>query len=138
MADTFLLEIVTPLRLILSEEVEEVVAPGEAGEFGVLKGHTLFLSPLKPGEITYKTADSTTGRLAIDRGYAEIGPGRATILVDSAESAGDIDIEKAREELKEADEGLKAFTPDNPEYREALRVFELASARVGVCEKAKE
>ena len=52
MADTFLLEIVTPSRLFLSEQVEEMTAPGSEGEFGVLAGHAPFLTTLNPGELT--------------------------------------------------------------------------------------
>ena len=82
MADTFLLEIVTPSRLFLSEQVEEMTAPGSEGEFGVLAGHAPFLTTLKPGELTYKIGNDTT-RLSIGIGYAEVGPEKVTILAET-------------------------------------------------------
>jgi len=83
MADTFLLEIVTPYKLILSEQVEEMTAPGSEGEFGVLAGHAAFLATLKAGELTYKTGKDAK-RFTIDSGYAEVGPTKVTILAETS------------------------------------------------------
>ena len=83
MADTFLLEIVTPYKLILSEQVEEMTAPGSEGEFGVLAGHAAFLTTLKAGELTYKTGKDA-GSFTIDSGYAEVGPTKVTILAETS------------------------------------------------------
>ena len=82
MTDTFLLEIVTPYKLILSEQVEEMTAPGSEGEFGVLAGHAPFLTTLKPGELTYKIGNAPP-RLSIVIGYAEVGPEKVTILAET-------------------------------------------------------
>ncbi|MBI5286474.1 MAG: ATP synthase F1 subunit epsilon [Deltaproteobacteria bacterium] len=82
MAETFLLEVVTPDRLLLSEEVEEMTAPGGEGEFGVLLGHAHFLTSLKEGELTYRKGGNA-GRIPIKWGYAEIGPTKVTILAET-------------------------------------------------------
>ncbi|MBI3755429.1 MAG: ATP synthase F1 subunit epsilon [Deltaproteobacteria bacterium] len=82
MANTFLLEIVTPTKLVLSEQVDFMTATGTEGEFGVLPGHAPFLTTLKPGELTYKIGNDTA-RLTIGIGYAEVGPEKVTILAET-------------------------------------------------------
>ncbi|MBI1912509.1 MAG: F0F1 ATP synthase subunit epsilon [Deltaproteobacteria bacterium] len=134
MADTFLLEIVTPYRKLLSQEVEEMTATGQEGEFGVLAGHSPFLTILKPGEISYKKG-SESGMLAISRGYAEVLPDKTTILVDSAEMANEIDAEAARRDLAKAEEALKGLTTDDAAYQSASDAYELAQAKLRVKEK---
>lgn len=134
MADTFLLEIVTPYRKLLSQEVEEMTATGQEGEFGVLAGHSPFLTVLKPGEISYKKG-SESGMLAISRGYAEVLPDKTTILVDSAEMANEIDVEAARRDLANAEEALKGLTTDDAAYQSASDAYELAQAKLRVKEK---
>jgi hypothetical protein len=74
MAETILLEIVTPLRKLLSREVDEVTAPGRDGDFGVLAGHTPFLTTLRPGEISYKKG-AETGRRCLEGPF----PGRPVV-----------------------------------------------------------
>ena len=133
MAERFLLEIVTPSRRLLSEEVEEVTAPGEVGEFGVLSGHMHFFTLLKAGELTYKTGREAR-RIAVAPGYAEVGPDRTTILVDRAETAEEIDLSSAREDLRKAEEKLKTLDPNDPAHQTAKEVYELAEARIMVKE----
>ena len=82
MADTFLLEIVTPDKLFLSEQVEEMTAPGDKGEFGVLAGHAPLLTTLQQGELSYKIGKDTM-RISIGSGYAEVGPAKVTILTET-------------------------------------------------------
>lgn len=84
MANTFLLEIVTPYSLFLSEEVEEMTAPGSEGEFGVLAGHTQFLTSLKEGKLTYRKGKDKH-HLSIGPGYAEVGLTKVTILAETVE-----------------------------------------------------
>ena len=134
MADTFTLEIVTPSRKLLSREVEEVTAPGQEGEFGVLSGHTPFLTILKAGEISYKKG-AESGALAISRGYAEIFPDKTTILVDAAQIDTEIDIEAAKRELAKAEEALKSIDPESAEYKTAQNAIEYAEAKISVKER---
>ncbi|MEK6590197.1 MAG: F0F1 ATP synthase subunit epsilon [Nitrospinota bacterium] len=96
MENKILLEIVTPERLLIKEWVDSVTAPGVEGEFGVLPGHTPFLTTLKIGEISY-TKDNVTKYIAVSWGYAEVGPSNVTILTETAETAEEIDMKRAEE-----------------------------------------
>ncbi len=136
MADTFLLEIVTPYRKLLSKEVEEVTAPGELGEFGVLSGHTQFLTVLKAGEVTYKKGGET-GAFAVGRGYAEVLPDKTTILVDNAETFEEISAEDARAIIAKSEEALKTLSPEDAGYAATVESYELAQARIKVKEKGR-
>ncbi|MEF9438731.1 MAG: F0F1 ATP synthase subunit epsilon, partial [Candidatus Mariimomonas ferrooxydans] len=100
------LEIVTPYGLVYSDEVDEVIAPGSDGEFGVLPQHIPFLTTLKIGMLTYKKGNET-GHFFVNWGYAEVGPDKVLILADSAEKSEDIDIERAIAAKKRAEERLK-------------------------------
>lgn len=136
MAENFLLEIVTPYRKLLSKEVEELTAPGAEGEFGVLAGHTPFLTVLKPGELSYKKGGET-GYIAVAKGYAEVLPDKTTILVDSAESASEINAEAARDLAARSEEALKRLNSDDPEYAATVDALELAQARLRVKERQR-
>ncbi len=106
MAEKLTLDIVTPYGHIFTDEVDEIIAVGSEGEFGVLPDHTPFLTTLKIGMLTYKKG-SETGYFFINWGYAEVGPDKVTILADSAERSEDIDVERAKESLKRAEDRLK-------------------------------
>ena len=82
MTNTFLLEIVTPTQIVLSEQVDEVTAPGSDGEFGVLTGHAPLLTILKPGKLSYKIGKDKR-HITIGAGYAEAGPDRVIILAET-------------------------------------------------------
>ncbi|CAG1065424.1 F-type H+-transporting ATPase subunit epsilon [uncultured bacterium] len=134
MAETILLEIVTPLRKLLSREVDEVTAPGRDGDFGVLAGHTPFLTTLRPGEIVYRKG-SETGVLAVSGGYAEVLPDKTTILVDAAETDSEISTEAARTELQKAEDALKALSQEDPAYAQTIDKVEYAQAKLRVKER---
>ena len=84
MADKIRLRVVTPSRLVLEEEVDEVSAPGELGEFGVLPNHISFLSTLVAGEMSYKQG-AARHSLVIGGGYAEVLDNVMTVLAPAAE-----------------------------------------------------
>lgn len=134
MADTILLEIVTPYRKLLSKEVKELTAPAELGEIGVLPGHTPLITILKPGELSYKAAGES-GRVAIGRGYAEVSHEKATVLVDMAETEEEIDLREAKDSLVKAEEELKKLTLDDATYPAVFDSFVLAETRVRIKEK---
>jgi F-type H+-transporting ATPase subunit epsilon len=136
MADTFILEIVTPYGHVLSTEADLVEAPGSDGEFGVLAGHALYITPLKAGEVSF-TKGTERERFATGPGFAEVFPDRTTILVDSAERGSELDLEGVREEAREAEEALRGPSEEDPEYRKAEEALELANARLKVVEKVK-
>jgi F-type H+-transporting ATPase subunit epsilon len=101
-----LLEIVAPSRQVVrSERVDEVIAPGSEGEFGVLAGHTPFLTTLKVGVLSYREG-SEWHYLAVDWGYAEVGPNRVIILAEGADRAADIDLTEERIAKERAEKAL--------------------------------
>ena len=100
-----LLEIVTPDRALVREEVDEVVVPGAEGELGILPGHTPLLATLKVGELWYRQG-SEKHYLAVAFGFVEILPDRVTILAQIAEKAGDVDVERAERARRRAEERL--------------------------------
>lgn len=112
MAEKLFLEVVTPQKSVVSEEVEIVVAPGSEGEFGALKGHTTFLTSLKLGTLRYKGADGKEKFVFINGGFAEVLPQKVTILAESAERRKDIDVERAMKAKERAEKRLASKTPD--------------------------
>lgn len=99
------LEVVTPDKLVVREQVDEVQVPGSQGYFGVLPGHTPLLASLAVGELWYrKGAEKTYVALAF--GFAEILPDKVTILAQLAERADEIDVERAEAARKRAEERL--------------------------------
>ena len=123
MAEKLFLEVVTPQKAVVSEEVEIVVAPGSEGEFGALKGHTTFLTSLKMGTLRYKDANGKERLLFINGGFAEVLPDKVTILAESAERRKDIDVARAREAKERAEKRLadKAADLDFIRAEAALR-----------------
>jgi len=113
MADKLFLEVVTPQKSIVSEEVEILVAPGSEGEFGALKGHTTFLTSLKLGTLRYKDVNGKERYLFINGGFAEVLPDKVTILAESAERRKDIDVERAMKAKLRAEQRLAAKAADS-------------------------
>jgi F-type H+-transporting ATPase subunit epsilon len=110
------LEIITPERLVVQEEVDMVEAKGELGEFGILPGHIKFLSAIDIGEIRYFKGDKAK-HIATSGGFAEVVEDKVTILVETAELAEEIDIERAKRAKERAESVLKDLASDAAEYR---------------------
>ena len=96
MAGTIHLEVVTPEKIVVSEEAQIVASPGSLGEFGVLTGHTPFLTTLKTGMIRYTDVNGKEHYVFVSGGFAEALPDRVTVLAEAAEKRRDIDIERAK------------------------------------------
>jgi len=129
-----LLEIVAPSRQVVrSERVDEVIAPGSEGEFGVLPGHTPFLATLKVGMLSYREG-TEWHQLAVDWGYAEVGADRVIILAEGADRAADIDLAEARL-AKERAEQLLGGKLDIKDYEKARIELMRAMIRIQVAEK---
>lgn len=94
MANKIQLDVVTPMKLVVSDQADLVTAPGSDGVFGVMANHTAFLSSLKIGELHY-TKDGVTVRLAVSGGFCEISNNRMTVLAEAAEVSTEIDVERA-------------------------------------------
>jgi len=88
------LEIVTPYGPVFGSDVDEVTAAGSEGEFGVLPGHSSFITTLKIGMLACKEGNSHKF-FFVNWGYAEVGHDRVLVLADSAEESKDIDVERA-------------------------------------------
>lgn len=117
------LQIVTPDRAVLDEEVDEVYAPGANGEFGVLPEHVTFLTSLDIGVLRYR-AGGKDEFVAIAGGVTEVLDDVVTILADSAEKRDEIDLERAQKAAAAASEGLEkhpAATPEHDDSEAALR-----------------
>ncbi|TWI68224.1 ATP synthase F1 subcomplex epsilon subunit [Desulfobotulus alkaliphilus] len=102
MAASIKLEIVTPEHVVVDEKVQTVVAPGFLGEFGVLPGHTSFLTSLKLGALRYEDTAGQTRYVFIKEGFAEVLPEKVTILAEAAERRKDIDVARAEASLERA------------------------------------
>src|ERR687891_2834047 len=100
------LQIVTPDRLIVREQVDEVQLPGSEGYFGVLPGHTPLLASLAVGEMWYRKGREKT-YLSLAFGFCEVLPDRVTILAQLAERAEEIDVKRAEEAKRRAEERLR-------------------------------
>ncbi|HEY4743189.1 MAG TPA: F0F1 ATP synthase subunit epsilon [Desulfuromonadaceae bacterium] len=134
MAEKMKLEIVTPYRKVVDAEVEEVTATGKLGEFGVLPGHAPFLTSLKIGELAYKY-DGKVEHMALNWGYFEIRDDRIIILVETAEAAEEIDVERAKAALGRAEEKLKHLTTEDKQFKVYEAALERAVIRVQVAGK---
>src|SRR5262245_18635355 len=130
-----ILEVVTPEGLLIREEVDHVQAPGSDGYFGVLPGHTPFLSTLGMGVITYRKA-GVDRQLTCFWGFCEVLPDRVNILAEIGERAEDIDRGRAEAAKKRAEDQLRAIR-DEAGYREAHAEDVRAVTRLAVAEKQR-
>jgi F-type H+-transporting ATPase subunit epsilon len=125
------LQIVTPDRRIVQEQVDEVEVPGTEGYFGVLPGHTPMLASLGIGELWYRKGQDKT-YLSIAGGFAEVLPERVTILARLAERAEEIDPERAEAARKRAEERVSAAPQSEIDYERARAALMKALTRLQV------
>ena len=112
MAETTQFELVTPERLLLSEQVEMVVVPGSEGLFGVLPRHAPFLSTLKPGVLEVYEGGKVKERIFVAGGFAEVTPERLTVLAERAVLVADIDRAAVETRVKALRDDLAAAKSD--------------------------
>ena len=124
MADKLKLEMITPYGEILATEVDDVVAPGVMGEVGVLPGHRSMLALLQVGEFSY-LQKGKRNFVAVNWGYVDVHQDRVTVMVETAEPADLIDLERARRAMGRAEEALKKLSDEDKEYK----LMEAALAR---------
>jgi F-type H+-transporting ATPase subunit epsilon len=127
------LEVVTPEGLLLRDEVDEVQAPGSQGYFGVLPGHTPFISTLGMGEISYRRGPDHLS-LTCFWGFCEVLPERVSILAEVGERAEDIDVERAEAARRNAEARMKAIK-DEAGFEEARQAYVKAVTRLAVARK---
>lgn len=135
MADKLKLEVVTPYKTVLSEEVDEITATGALGEFGLLPGHAPLLSSLKVGEFSYKSS-GVVNTMAMNWGYLEIENDKVIILVETAERAEDIDLERAKAAQGRAEDALKTLNAEDKKFKVYEAALERALIRMQVAGKA--
>jgi F-type H+-transporting ATPase subunit epsilon len=133
LADRLELKVITPSRVVISEEVDEVIAPGELGEFGVLPGHVPFITLLMPGELKYRK-DGTERRFIIWGGLSEVRDDKVTVLTDNVEDPRFVDSEAAQREADALLEELKSFSGKTRELKEINKKLRLAQLKAGIKE----
>jgi len=126
------LEIVTPEKVVVSEDAQIVMAPGALGEFGVLIGHTPFMTALKLGTIRYVDAAGKERFVFISGGFAEALPDKVTVLAESAERRSHIDTERAKSALQRAQERLAKEDDPTIDRERARSAMERALHRLKI------
>ena len=136
MAGTVEFELVSPERLLLSEQVAMVVVPGEDGNFGVLPGHAPLISTVRPGVIdVYASRAEVSARIFIAGGFAEVTPERCTVLAEEAVPVGDIDREATAQEVADLAEDV-ADAKTDAERRAAETALAVAKAKQAAAQSA--
>jgi len=131
MAENIHLEVVTPEKVVVSEEAQIVASPGALGEFGVLSGHTPFLTALKAGIIRYTDANGKEHYVFVSGGFAEALPDKVTVLAESAERRSDIDLERAKAALDRAEKRLaEDRSREDIDFNRARAALERATVRI--------
>ena len=131
MADALQLEIATPVRLVVSDMVDEVIAPGSEGYFGVLRGHAPFLTTLGVGELTYRKGRDEY-HLAVAGGFAEVRNDKVIVLADSAERPKEIDRERAERARHRAEQRLGDRGQEEIDYARCTAALARALTRLHV------
>jgi F-type H+-transporting ATPase subunit epsilon len=129
--DKVAFELVAPERLLASELVDMVVAPGAEGDFGVLPQHSLFMSLLRPGVIEIHDGGVITQRIFVGGGFAEVNERGCIVLAEEALPVEDIDVGQARQRLKDAQDDLSGATNDVDRTR-LEREIRVAEAQIAV------
>ena len=133
MANTFQLEIVTPEKLIVDAAADEAQMPGKTGCLGILPGHAPLITELAIGEVAYRQ-NGIYNYLAVAWGFAEVLPDRVTILAQTAEAAGEIDVARAEQARERARQRLQTHDAATDLDR-AARALDRANARIEVAAK---
>lgn len=134
MAETLKLEMVTPYKRVLAEEVDEITAPGFIGELGILPGHTPLLTTLKVGELSYRKGKEIF-HVAVNWGYLEVEDDTVTVLVDTAEKADEIDLARAKAALGRAEDALKTLPHEDKKYTIMEAALQRALIRIQVASR---
>jgi F-type H+-transporting ATPase subunit epsilon len=136
MAGNIRLEVVTPEKDVVNEDVQIVVSPGSMGEFGVLIGHTPFMTTLKTGALKYIDAAGKERFVFLSGGFAEALPNKVTVLAESAERRKDIDQARALA-AKERAEARIAQAKEDLDFMRAKAALERALYRLRLAESRR-
>ncbi|MBR9981674.1 MAG: F0F1 ATP synthase subunit epsilon [Desulfatitalea sp.] len=131
---TLKLEIVTPEKSVVSENARIVMAPAVLGEFGVLPGHTPFMTNLKMGTVRFVDQDGKERMVFVSGGFAEALPTKVTILAESAERRREIDVTRAKAALERAEKRLASEERENIDFVRARAALARAILRIRLAE----
>ena len=126
-------ELVSPERLLLSEEVDSVVIPGAEGDFGVLPGHSRLISTIRPGVITVFDGGRVSERIFVEGGFAEVTPRGCTVLAERATPVAEISREQAAQAVQDAKEDIED-SKDEASKAAAAKTLAVAEARLRAVE----
>jgi F-type H+-transporting ATPase subunit epsilon len=132
---TLRLEIITAERQVFSDDVNVVIAPGIEGELGILPHHAPLMTMLKPGELLIRK-DSEEMYLAVSGGFLELRPDKVIILADACERAEEIDITRAEEAKRRAEERIKTH-PQGLDVARAQAALLRSLIRIRIAEKRR-
>ena len=118
MADKLSLEVVTPFRTVLNEDVDSVTLPGIEGELGILPEHVPLLTILDTGIMSYVNDSGNTEAIAVHWGYAQVEGNNVRVLAELAETADEIDLPRAQEAEKKAKELLQSGKSNSSEWED--------------------
>jgi len=133
---TFKLEIVTAERMVFSDEVSALIAWGVEGQLGILPHHAPLMTMLQPGDLMIRK-DKEEEYLAISGGFLEVRPDKVIILADACERVDEIDIARAEEAKKRAQETLKTAAPLTFDTAAAEAALRRSIARLKVAERKR-
>jgi F-type H+-transporting ATPase subunit epsilon len=121
MAESFKFELVSPERLLVSEEVESVIVPGKEGEMTVLARHMPVMTTMRPGLVTVKTTDNRTERYVVYGGFVDILPDSCTLLAEFSVHENDLDRSDLGRRVQETRDAITQA--ESPEHRTKLEEF---------------
>ncbi len=130
-------EVITPEKIIYEGKVDMVVAPGAAGELGILPLHMPIITTLKVGELRLKHGQDQQDYIAIDGGYMEVSEDKVTILAEAAEYASKMDIVEINRVKEEIEARLASIAKDSDEFFTATTELERVVNRLAIAKRRK-
>ena len=125
MAETFRFELVSPERLLVSEDIASVTAPGAEGEFTVLPRHAPFMTTLKPGVLTVRVDKGPERRIVVFGGFAEVNPDGCIILAEQAVPVETLDPDAVAREIRDTEEDVADAETEDTRFRAQTRLDQL-------------
>jgi len=129
MAEQLQLEVVTPERRVLSEQVNSVTVPGRSGEMGILPGHAPLISELQTGVLSYNE-DGTVFQLHVSGGFVEVTDDRVSVLAEIAERPDEIDAARARQARERTEKQLSSWSGTEEDFEKARAKLERSVVRL--------
>ncbi len=134
MENKLFLELVSPVKTVVSMEVDEVIGRGIEGEFGILPGHASFFTALVPGGFTY-VVDNIRHHVFISKGFFEVADDKIIVLAETAEASPDIDIKHAKELIEKMSDVLANNKGlDDEKVKEAQAIIDVQLERIATAE----